>query len=211
MIRVGSALSIRSLLIALFLFAGLGVAAGCDDSGAPTPSSSSGNLNTSGSTPLAGTTPTQATGVGATENITAIEQDATTTSYKLHLHLGAPEQMTRLAEAKAKGVKSGKLVVKTGVTAAMMSGSANATPNRHLAVIVSDIKSGTVITDKAVRIDLTNDATSEVMPVPVATMYGAAEGPGNTHFGNNIALAPGNYTVKVLVGGEPSEFKLKNP
>jgi len=42
-------------------------------------------------------------------------------------------------------------------------------------------------------------------------MYGVATGPNDTHYGNNLAMPPGNYTINVTANGEKSSFKVMVP
>ena len=183
-------------------FVCLALLAGCGGSATPTPPAPAAEISA---------TPTQAgimggtPAMGTTGGMQAVEQEANTTSYKLQMHLGEPEKMMTAQEAK--GATSGEVMV----SGEMASGMGTMAPNYHLEVAVSDIKSGAVITDKSVSIELTNDATKEKTPLQVATMYGVDKGPIEMHFGNNVALTPGAYTVKISVAGETAEFKLNIP
>lgn len=191
-----------STLIALVGFLCLALLAACSASATPTPAAPTTEI---GSTPtqagMMGETPTAST----TGGMQPIEQEASTTSYKLKMHIGEPETM--LTPQQAVGATSGEVMVSGG----MATGMGGMTPNYHLEVAVSDIKSGAVITDKSVSIELTNDATKEMTPVQVATMYGVDAGPIETHFGNNVALTPGAHTVRISVAGETTEFKVSVP
>jgi len=129
-----------------------------------------------------------------------IEQSATTANYKLKLALGDAEKMLTMDEAKT--AKSGEVMV-SGEMAMTMSGMS---PNHHLEIQINDVRNGNLVTDKAISIQITNDATKEVQNVPIAIMYGVAEGPSDTHYGNNVTLMPGKYTILVTVGGETATF-----
>lgn len=209
-------ISMKSTLIALVALACMALLSSCGgESATSTPLVPTETSATSAPTVETGTTPTQM-GMDATPTeigilgetptgglaggIQVIEQDATTPSYKLHLRMGEPEKM--MSPQEAKGATSGEVMV----SGEMAMGTGGTAPNYHLEVAVSEIKSGAVITDKSVSIELTNAASKETMPIKVATMYGVEEGPGETHFGNNLALAPGSYTVKVNMAGETAEF-----
>lgn len=131
-----------------------------------------------------------------------VQQEATQ-DYTLTLRLGPVAMM--LAPDQAQGATSGEVMV-SGQMA--MTGTGGMAPNYHLELAVNDIMSGAVITGKSVSIDLTNTTTSEKQSVPLATMYNVQVGPSDTHFGNNVALAPGNYTVEVDVAGEKATFNI---
>jgi len=108
---------------------------------------------------------------------------------------------------EAKTATSGEVMV-SGETAMTTSGMS---PNHHLEVQINDARNGNLITDKTVSIQITNDATMEVQNVPIAVMYGVAEGPSDTHYGNNVTLMPGKYTVLVTVAGETATFVVDVP
>jgi hypothetical protein len=40
----------------------------------------------------------------------------------------------------------------------------------------------------------------------MVTMQGVIEGPGDFHYGNNVDLPTGHYTVTVAVGSESANF-----
>ena len=130
-------------------------------------------------------------------------QQAATQDYSLTLRLGPVAMM--LAPGQAQGATSGEVMI-SGQMA--MTGTGGMAPNYHLELAVNDIKSGAVITDKSVTIDLTNTTTNERQSVPISTMYNVQVGPSDTHFGNNVALAPGTYMVDVDVSGEKATFNI---
>ncbi len=142
-------------------------------------------------------------GMAGTGQSGEMVQQAATQDYSLTLRLGPVAMM--LTPDQAQGATSGEVMI-SGQMA--MTGTGGMAPNYHLELAVNDIKSGAVITDKSVSIDLTNTTTSEKQSVPVATMYNVQVGPSDTHFGNNVALAPGAYTVDVDVAGEKATFNI---
>jgi hypothetical protein len=42
--------------------------------------------------------------------------------------------------------------------------------------------------------------------VPIAVMYGIAEGQEDWHYGNNVRLPPGQYGVQVSADGKAAHF-----
>ncbi len=140
--------------------------------------------------------------VGTGQNGEMVQQ-AATQDYSLTLRLGPVAMM--LTPDQAQGATSGEVMI-SGQMA--MTGTGGMAPNYHLELAVNDVKSGMVITDKSVSIDLTNTTTNEKQSVPVATMYNVQVGPSDTHFGNNVALTPGTYTVDVDVAGEKATFNI---
>ncbi|MCC7263520.1 MAG: hypothetical protein IT369_13465 [Candidatus Latescibacteria bacterium] len=136
---------------------------------------------------------------------TGIEQSATTATYALTLEIGPSEKM--LTPEEARTATSGEVMV-SGEMAMAMSGMAT---TQHLEVFVKDRKSGAIVSDQPVTIKVSNEATKEETVVPVAMMYGLSEGTADTHFGNNVMLMPGNYTIAVAVGSEQAIFMVTMP
>jgi len=136
---------------------------------------------------------------------TGIEQSATTASYALTLEIGPSEKMLTLEEAKT--ATEGEVMV-SGAMAMEMSGMET---TQHLEVFVKTRKDGAIVSDQPVAIKVTNEATKEETVVPVAMMYGLSEGTADTHFGNNVMLMPGNYTIAVAVGSEQATFMVTMP
>ena len=148
----------------------------------------------------------------AEESVTAaqpaevrIEQSANTATYEVALAIGPIETM--LTPEEAKTAKEGEVM-----TSGEMAMSMPDMPlTHHVEVSVKDLMSGTVVTDQAVTITVTNEATQKVANVPVATMYGLDEGVAETHFGNNVALPAGDSTIVVTVGKEAATFHVTIP
>jgi hypothetical protein len=134
-----------------------------------------------------------------------IEQSAKTATYEVALAIGPIEKM--LTPEEAKTATEGEVM--TGGDMAMDMPDMPLT--HHVEVSVKDLKSGAVITDKPVTIQVTDDATKQVTNIPIATMYGFDEGVAGTHFGNNVMLSPGNYTIAVTVGDETATFQVAIP
>jgi hypothetical protein len=49
-------------------------------------------------------------------------------------------------------------------------------------------------------------ATGQTQPVPLVVMQGIVEGQGDYHYGNNVDLPKGQYTVTVVIGSETANF-----
>jgi hypothetical protein len=111
------------------------------------------------------------------------------------------------AAEEAKTAKEGEVMV-SGEKAMTMSGME---ATQHLEVFVKDRKTGAPVSDQMVTIKVTNDATKEDTTVPVAAMYGLSGGVADMHFGNNVTLMPGSYTIVVTVGSEPATFMVNMP
>ncbi|HXP72729.1 MAG TPA: hypothetical protein VN823_01155 [Stellaceae bacterium] len=136
-----------------------------------------------------------------------------TQHYRLVLQVGPSETMYTAAEAKAKHPISGEIML-SGKMAGGMPGMDHAMPGmmtmsdlRHVELHVSARDSGKPVTDARVSITLTGDDKKR-RALPIARMYGAVEGLDDLHYGNNMALASGAYTVDAAVNGESARFSV---
>src|SRR5208282_358059 len=134
-----------------------------------------------------------------------IQQNATTADYKPQLIIGPPAQM--LTTSQTATATAGEVMV-GGEMVSMTMGMAGV---YHLEVHVYNLMSGAVVTDKNVTIQIVNNATHQATNVPIVVMYDMMVGLSDTHFGNNVNLAPGNYTVTVNVAGETATFNITIP
>lgn len=86
---------------------------------------------------------------------------------------------------------------------------AKPTPNRHLVVFIK--KGGKPVEQAKVTLRY-REGKGAWMPLPVARMHVTGTNLSTTHFGNNVRLGPGRYTVQVSVNGTsapPFHFTLK--
>lgn len=80
--------------------------------------------------------------------------------------------------------------------------------NRHVEVAVYDKATGARLGSPMPRITITDRKTGSSRELKAVTaMYDVTEGQGDLHFGDNVHLAKGTYTVTVSVGGERAVFK----
>jgi hypothetical protein len=76
----------------------------------------------------------------------------------------------------------------------------------HVGAHVFSRKTGDVINNAHVAITITNKTTGQALSLPITAMQGIVEGPGDYHYGNNVELPPGPYTVMVVVNSESASF-----
>ena len=93
----------------------------------------------------------------------------------------------------------------------MMGMSMDMGDTRHLEVHVFTLDKGEIVADAKVAIAVTSTNPKKVEDVSVAKMYGVKEGRSDTHYGNDVSLPPGSYTVVVIVNGEKAEFTVAIP
>jgi len=138
-----------------------------------------------------------------TSNLSTLKQNATTQDYHLTLQLSPPAQMLSMNQTVT--ATSGEVMVSGQVS---NTTSMNTTDTYLLEVHVYNITSGAVVTNQNVSIQIINHTTNQTLTVPVIVMYDLKTGPSDTHFGNNITLPAGSYTIKVTVAGETAKFNI---
>ncbi|HLJ59392.1 MAG TPA: hypothetical protein VKZ50_06655 [bacterium] len=146
---------------------------------------------------------------------TPITQTGRTMHYRLTLQIGPMETMYSKADAAKMHPTAGEIMVGGAMVMPgdAMAGQTSpmATDTRHLEVHVTSLATGKVVTDAMCQITVTNEATKTSQTVPIAVMYGVKEGPADWHYGNNVSMASGTYTVKVVVNGEQALFHVTIP
>jgi hypothetical protein len=51
-------------------------------------------------------------------------------------------------------------------------------------------------------------ANGAAVDVPVVVMQAIGKGPQSTHYGNNVVMRNGNYSITVTVNGKKTEFRM---
>jgi hypothetical protein len=78
--------------------------------------------------------------------------------------------------------------------------------NHHLEVHLKDASSGAVLTNPVPSISIT-DASGNARPLSnIVQMYDPSVGQSDVHFGNNVYLPDGTYTVTVTIGPDTATF-----
>ena len=144
------------------------------------------------------------------------KRESQTRRYRLDLQIGPTEIMYTPAETKAKHPTSGEIMLSGKMASGMsdmghaMAGMMPMSDVRHVELHVYDRDTGKPVLDARVAITLTG-ADGKRRAVPIARMYGVEEGLHDVHYGNNVALSAGAYTVDTAVNGEHVRFSLKVP
>ena len=134
---------------------------------------------------------------------------ATTTSYTMALDIGKQEEMYLPSEVKARHIKTGEIML--GGEMAMVDKTPG-TRAFHLEVHICT-KSGAVVT-KLKPVIVVDDPAADMMTtkVPSAIMIGIGAPSSDYHYGNDVALRPGDrITVKVTVKGQLATFRATVP
>ena len=144
---------------------------------------------------------------------------AQTAHYRLELDLGHSEEMYSKADAKRLEPSGGEIMVGGKMVGGMgamhgktMNGASKPAPSvHHLELHVRSKTTGKAVRNAKVSISLTGPSLKQPIHVPIAVMYGIAEGTSDWHYGNNVMLAPGKYKVLVSANGERARFDLTVP
>jgi hypothetical protein len=131
-----------------------------------------------------------------------------TAHYKIALDIGPLSTMLTPDQA-AKATEGEVMVAMPGMPMPIMTMTDQGRPvNRHLEVVVYDKATGAPLGTPMPTISVTDPATGKARTLQgVVGMYDIKKGERDVHFGNNIHLADGMYTVTVSVGGERAVFK----
>jgi hypothetical protein len=128
---------------------------------------------------------------------------ATAGPYTLTLGIGPAERMLTPAEAKRTHARTGEVMLDGMMNAPMaMSGM-----QRHVEVHVFRRSMGMTmaVSNAHVQLQIRKPGGS-TQTVSVMRMYGVKEGMKDLHYGANVSLSGGSYTVYVRVNGHPATF-----
>jgi hypothetical protein len=158
---------------------------------------------------------------------TPVQATTETGNYRLELDIGDPEQMYSKADAARQKSTSGEIMI-SGQMAGGMKGMPGMSPSgagmqgmpgmapsgggtqadpamRHLELHVRSKSTGKAVRNAKVSITVTDPAGQQIT-VPIAVMYGIAEGQEDWHYGNNVRLPPGQYGIQVSADGKTAHF-----
>ena len=133
---------------------------------------------------------------------------AETGSFKIALAIGPAETM--LMPSQASSAKGGEVMVQMpGMSMPAMSMMDRGQPvNHHVEAHIYDKSSGAVLDGVMPVMTITNQANGASRKIdPVMAMYGVAEGKSDLHYGGNVYLPDGTYTVTATVNNETATFK----
>jgi len=138
-----------------------------------------------------------------------IIQNTTTADYKLMLMLGPPETMLMMCQV-TNPTMPGEVIVSGQMMGDMSTGMNGTT--YHVELHIYDIKTGATVALPVheVTINITNSSGMS-RSVPIAEMFGVQDGVMDLHYGNNIQIALGSYTIGVSVAGEKASYTTNIP
>lgn len=134
---------------------------------------------------------------------------ATTSTYRLAVHVGMPEMMYTPAQVRKLDPKSGEVMLRGKMMMGMKMGGST----RHLEVHICLRKNREVVTNAHPTITLLgHKANAMPMNVPVAAMEGIGAGLADLHYGNNVPMPGGHrFTVTVTLKGQKAAFNVTSP
>jgi len=128
-----------------------------------------------------------------------------TSTYNLVAEIGGLQAMYTPAQVSSQHPKTGEVMFSGSMT--MPSETTKVSPDwHHLELHIFDKKTGNVIKTANPVLTVKNDATGQMQSVPNVVMQGVVEGPGDYHYGNNVDLPSGQYTVTAVIGSETANF-----
>jgi hypothetical protein len=135
---------------------------------------------------------------------------ATMNGLRVELHVLPAEPFFTADEVAASHAKEGMLIM--GGAKPIAPGAASH-PNHHLVVHIFDAKTGKAITNAKVSmnfqlLDDPGKPKDAVVDVPVVVMQAIGKGPQSTHYGNNVVMPNGTYSIAVSVNGKKTEFRI---
>jgi predicted metal-binding membrane protein len=126
--------------------------------------------------------------------------------YALTLTIGPAETMLTPAEARRTHARTGEVMLDGAMASAMPMGGMQ----RHLELRVVDRTMGMAVTGAHVTIRVLGPGAPRSV-LRLARMYGVKEGMKDLHYGANLNLERGVYTVRVRVSGHPATFRVRVP
>lgn len=167
-----------------------------------------------------------ATGLGAPVRADApmpgsqVTQTQTTASYSVELDIVPAMQMASSDQAQGAAAPMVMVPMPGMAMSGMSMGSMPMTMattddgqpvNHHLGVHIHDAVTGALVSTVMPNISITNEGTGETRTLDdVVAMYGMPAGQSDLHFGNNVYLPDGTYTITVGVGQESALFSHVN-
>ncbi len=140
--------------------------------------------------------------------------NSTTNDFVVMLVLGPPAYMMSIGgNTSSMASQNGSM---TGGAEYMLSGQMTNIPMGdmyafHLEAHIYGRSTGkvVVIPPSEVTISVTNESNGSTINVPIAVMYDPMVGVQDIHYGNNILLGPGNFTIHVIISGQSAVFHLR--
>jgi multisubunit Na+/H+ antiporter MnhE subunit len=137
-----------------------------------------------------------------------LSKTVTLDSLRIELHILPAEPFFTKDQVASDHVTEGMLVVSG---AEPVGTDAASHPNHHLVVHAFNTKTGKAITNADVAIgyhllDKNGKPSTDSGTVPIVIMQAIGKGAQSTHYGNNVTLVPGTYSIHISVNGAQTSF-----
>jgi hypothetical protein len=129
---------------------------------------------------------------------------------KVELHVFPAEPFFTADQVTAQHVTAGMLIMSG---AEPLAPDAASHPNHHLVVHIFESKSGKAVTNAKVSIrfqslDPAGKPAGTPVVVPIVNMQAIGKGAQSTHYGNNVAMPAGSYTIGATVNGRKVDYRI---
>jgi len=136
--------------------------------------------------------------------------DTTLVGLRIELHVLAAEPFFTKKEASSSKATEGMLIISGAKPLAL---DAKVHPNHHLVIHVFNTKTGKAITNAKVEmsfqsLDDKGIPAGSLIEVPVVVMQAIGKGIQSTHYGNNVVMPAGPYSVLLVVNGKNVNLKI---
>ena len=140
-----------------------------------------------------------------------VVKTATVGGMRIELNILSAEPFFTADEVTTQKVQEGMLIISG---AEPLSLEAKIRPNRHLVVHIFDAKTAKAITTAKVsmnfqQLDAKGRPSGNSVNVPVVIMQVIGKGLESTHYGNNVVMPAGSYSVTVVANGKKVGFQVK--
>ena len=135
----------------------------------------------------------------------SVMKDTTLGGLRIELHVMPAEPFYSRKEITSQNIRAGMLVVGGAPPVGLHT---KPSPDHHLVIHVYDTKSGKAVTNARVRISFRSLGISPGHPtnVPVAIMEAIGKGEQSTHYGNNVIMPDGSYSVAIVINRQKVTF-----
>ncbi|HYC14960.1 MAG TPA: hypothetical protein VEC75_11960 [Stellaceae bacterium] len=150
--------------------------------------------------------------IAASAEAGSVEREAMTPHYRIMLQIGPAEAVYTPAEARLHHPGSGEIMLggrmSEGTSGLGREPTGDPMPDaRHIELHVISRTTGKIIAEAHVTIVIAGP-DKRWNSLPIARMYGIEVGPDDMHYGNNVRLPPGAYSVRASVNGERAGFSV---
>lgn len=137
----------------------------------------------------------------------SVMKDTTLGGLHIELHVMPAEPFYSRQEVASQNIPAGMLVIGGAPPVGL---TAKSSPDHHLVIHVYDVKSGKAVTDAKVRMSFRSlgNSAGHQTNVPVVIMQEIGRGEQSTHYGNNVTMPNGSYSVAIIINRQKVTFTI---